>query len=308
MFAPGRRKPARLPSAAAALLVACVLAGCSAGAGQSGKHLENPAAQSLRIPTAVEAARMEVPLARYTVGLADGRAINAAESRLVAQCAARYGLTLAPERRDGGAEPGTSVERRYGITDRKLAAVSGYGMGDKPAKRSAEPHTKIPEYLRTAILSGRGPATVNGRKVPDQGCSGEARETLAKRAAPSRDQNLALSLMDESFYVSQRDPRVRKVISGWSACMQRSGYDYNDPLDAAGDTRFGTGKTRLERDVALADIDCKEAVNLTGIWFAVESEYQQGQLAENRAQLEDASRAGRARVVAARGILDRAGS
>lgn len=90
--------------------------------------------------------------------------------------------------------------------------------------------------------------------------------------------------------------------------MHRSGYDYNDPLDAAGDTRFGTGRTRLERDVALADIECKEAVNLTGIWFAVESEYQRGQLAENRAQLEDARRAGRARVVAAQGILDRAGS
>ena len=61
------------------------------------------------------------------------------------------------------------------------------------------------------------------------------------------------------------------IVQSWSACMQRSGYEFASPLDA--DTTY-SGKGEIsaqERRVRLADLDCDVGVGLTKSRSAWES-------------------------------------
>jgi hypothetical protein len=78
---------------------------------------------------------------------------------------------------------------------------------------------------------------------------------------------------------SKTDPRVVAVIKLWSECMKRSGFTYASPLDAGGDRpewlRAATPSV-AEIRTAVADVRCKQQTNLIGIWFTIESAYENG--------------------------------
>ncbi|MER8091293.1 hypothetical protein ABTZ57_41270 [Streptomyces sp. NPDC094048] len=57
--------------------------------------------------------------------------------------------------------------------------------------------------------------------------------------------------------------------------MKSSGFSYATPLDAMADHRFlGPAVSTLEKRTAVADVTCKESVQLPQVWLSVESEKQ----------------------------------
>ncbi|MFD0691835.1 hypothetical protein [Actinomadura fibrosa] len=98
------------------------------------------------------------------------------------------------------------------------------------------------------------------------------------------DQSLAQSLSRESFEESRKDARVRTAFARWSRCMRREGFRYAGPLDPPDDPRFRGAPSGAERAVAVADVRCKAATRLVGVWSAVEAARQRELI---RAHLRD---------------------
>lgn len=297
--------------------------GCSAAA-DAGSEGDGGSGESMRgeppvgdIPVVLDAAKRELPLAAFSLTLEEGRLLNRAESLLASRCAKRFGVTYGDPRASGAGNPGpvSLTDRRYGVADTEQAAAHGYdfgspesksnGTGAKEQSPAAQEGTDELDATAQTVMTGDGQAHVNGLKVPMDGCEGEAREALARTAPPSAYQNLPSALISEGFSRSKSDSRVLAVLASWSQCMKDKGFDYNDPLDAVGDPRFTTGTTRTETDTAEADVACKRSTNLVGIWFAVESAYEERLIAENRPKLEEVRRADQRRLAAARTVESR---
>jgi hypothetical protein len=150
------------------------------------------------------------------------------------------------------------------------------------------------ENFQAAVIDGHV-KTVNGHTVPAGGCRAEGLRLLEAGTSG----NLAIDpryLMGQSEIEAITDPRLRQAIARWSSCMKASGYDFSSPFAAESATAgtrqqdgyFHTSPTPLERRTAVADAACRMKVNLTGIWVAVESAYQNKMIASNRAKLDQA--------------------
>jgi hypothetical protein len=150
------------------------------------------------------------------------------------------------------------------------------------------------ENLQAAVIDGHV-KTVNGHAVPAGGCRDEG----LRRLEEGTSGNLPMDpryLMAQSQLKAITDPRMQRTIADWSSCMKASGYAYSTPFAAeraaAGpvglDGYFHTSPTALERRIATADAACRAKVNLTGMWVAVESAYQDRMIASYRTKLDQA--------------------
>jgi hypothetical protein len=83
---------------------------------------------------------------------------------------------------------------------------------------------------------------------------------------------------------TQTDPRVRAVNAAWSRCMAQRGYHYASPQQPAGHNWPRT-PTAAETATAVADVTCKQQVNLTHTWLTVEAAYQTALIGRNLATL-----------------------
>jgi hypothetical protein len=79
---------------------------------------------------------------------------------------------------------------------------------------------------------------------------------------------------------TQTDPRVLAVNAAWSRCMARRGYHYGSPQQAA-DRNWPASPTAAETATAVADVTCKQQVNLTNTWLIVEAAYQTALIGQN---------------------------
>ncbi|WP_133150537.1 hypothetical protein [Frankia canadensis] len=262
--------------AAALALPAALTAGCGGG----------PAAPAGARPTAVvDASRLRLPLDRYLLSPDESALVARGYRVLLAECMDRFGLSGPPEppRSEG---PHTWGERRYGITDLALAAQAGYRVSTHPPVPVARPSANDDPRTLTA-LTGRGAPTVNGRPVPPGGCSDETDRRLRADAPTGADEYLAQRLDQDSYFRSERDPRVQKAAQAWSACMRGHGLRYPTPLSAPADPRFRNWPvSRLEITTATTDIACKRQTNLVGIWSGVEADLQRAGIAAHRDALE----------------------
>jgi hypothetical protein len=181
---------------------------------------------------------------------------------------------------------------RYGYhSPQDVAASTVATASPRSARLIAE------ENLQAAVVDGHV-KTVNGHAVPAGGCRAEGLRLLEAGTSG----NLAIDpryLMGQSQVQAIADPRVLQAIAGWSSCMKASGYSYSSPFAAESATAgtaqldgyFHTSPTALERRTATADATCRAKVNLTGMWVAVESAYQNRMIAGNRAKLDQAGKA-----------------
>jgi hypothetical protein len=240
-------------------------------------------------------AELRLPVEEYLPTVAQKDRLARARVALLRSCMARFGIaydtTPFPADRYG---PVSLTDRRYGITDLALARVYGYGLGPRdpslfvrsgPVRLSAD---------GTNVLTGQGRSVVAGLVVPEGGCIGEADRSLTSAATAAADLDRGNRVQIESFTQARADSRVRAALDAWSVCMAEHGYHYADPLAAAADPVFAGPPDQHQLDVAIADIGCKASANVAGIWFAVESAYQQRAIDSDRrafARTRDAIRA-----------------
>lgn len=180
------------------------------------------------------------------------------------------------------------AEYGFGVTSQDAAASFGYGQ---PSSSGAPPTSPAPAKAGPAFLGGFAsfgdlskqprawtvallgfaPGARIGRQH-EAGCLMQASAELygTGRSGPS-DPVPSIALQASSW--TQSDPRVRAVGELWSQCMKRRGYSYRTP-QAAATAHWPQRPTPAETATAMADVDCKQQVNLTNTWLTVEAAYQ----------------------------------
>jgi hypothetical protein len=94
------------------------------------------------------------------------------------------------------------------------------------------------------------------------------------------------AIAQEASQWTQTDPRVLAVNSAWSRCMARRGFHYANPQQPA-DHNWPTQPTAAETATAVADVTCKQQVNLINTWLTVEVAYQTALIGQNIGTLAD---------------------
>jgi hypothetical protein len=270
-----------LPGAALAVVTVLLAAGCATTRGDAAgpQPLPAPGTRTGSLPR-----RVALPLDPYLASPRDRRLLAAAHAKLAVACMRRFGLDL-PDSTPTGAMPPEGNQDRYGPADLQQVRVHGYHIpGFAPTRSPAEPELSAAQQ---AMLTGVGARQYAGQTVPEGGCAGEARRMLAAGARPPEDHGLAERLSVDSYGRSRHDRRVRAVFGAWSACMRRTGFGYTDPMQANDDPAFQTERpSASEIAVATADVACKQAVGLVGVWAAVEADYQRRALDRHREELQ----------------------
>lgn len=288
----------RRATAGALIAVALALTSCTSGSGPEPEPPLGP------VPVVRTAADLVLPLDAYRFTNKDYAVKARAQARLTADCMRRFGVDYPSTA--GTLVAGVDVpdfdhlnDRRYGLIDLDSASVRGYrpasaqpeqqperaGVKEKAGGFDHTPHTLFllngkarPEFAGAGL-----PVDPQGKKLPDDGCAGEAERTLA--GAPQiGNLRLADSLANESFQRAENDSRLRAAVTAWSTCMHDNGYQYTSiwqPNDKNWPREIGPE----EIATAKADVECKQRTNLVGTWLAVETAYQHREIDKHSQQL-----------------------
>ncbi|GAA2449767.1 hypothetical protein GCM10010421_47680 [Streptomyces glaucus] len=238
-------------------------------------------------------AGLKLPLEPYLFTDGEMSSLMRARDALIQKCMRGLGLDYTPPKPQKHVGPKTMTERRYGLADADLAADSGYHMPG--AEVRPEPPLPAEQYR---ALTGEGA----GKDVPEGGCAGQAEQTLAGES-PFGVSDISQDLNSKSYELSMQDKRVQSVFQSWSSCMDKAGYKYPDPMAAMSAPEFSrpeVGKGEVE--TAVADVRCKKNTNLIGVWYAVESAYQQKLIEKNSKKLDTIHAAKREQLKAAQKV------
>jgi hypothetical protein len=273
-----RRRPRTV--ACAILLGLVAVTGCSSTERKDEPPGEPPIGALLTVD---DLATFELPLDGYQPSSKDAgaEAVTQAEHILIDRCLRPFGLQLPPWQAETG--PGSTHVRRYGITDVDLARTRGY----RPPATQPERSQPAAAPAVQSVVTGRGQRSYAGRKVPEGGCVGEARRTLANGGEAGVDLDLPNRLTVQLWEQSKQDSRTRRAFDAWSGCVARAGYDYPDPLAALEDPMFTTPEpTAEEIAIAITDVRCKKEAKVVEVWATVETAYQRTAIEDNAESLE----------------------
>ncbi|RQX12212.1 hypothetical protein DDE19_29010 [Micromonospora ureilytica] len=259
------------------------------------------------IPVLDSVRGLALPAETYRPTAAERNIIADAVNLKTAECMTSFGFPQA--RRTAHLPAPNQVDRLYGISDLTTAQRYGYhlpesttGTGGKPrADATLSPAQRL---VMTGTAAGArtspdgSPGRYQEKSIPVGGCAGEARrQTIGVDEIDST--RVADAITVGMWEKSKTDPRVVAVIGAWSDCMRQSGYQYDSPLDAGVDhPEWLRAKTPSSAEIraAVADVGCKQRTNLIGVWFTVESAYENAaiqlhleQLSQIRKQWEEAA-------------------
>ncbi len=260
----------------AALLLLPLLAACTADHADHAAPGEAPGPTAAHRP--VDSKALELPLDDYLLTTIDAGELARGRDSLMRKCLSGLGAPYTPEARTS-----TDIEtneRRYGLADAELAKQHGYHVPDTARTAEDYPSSIMP------LVTGET-TTHNGVPVPEGGCAGQAQRELHEtdlQGALALPQKLNM----ESYLKSRKAPAVVKATEAWSTCMKESGHTYPDPLAAINDKEFSAATPGPhEKEVALADVLCKQKVNLIGVWSDAESEFQRFAIESNKSALAE---------------------
>lgn len=286
--------------AAAALAVAAAMSGCGGTAAASPAPVPTPVLSST--------AQLRLPITSYELSNTQNAEVEYLGQLYTQECMHGFGFEYLPGLSVSSIAENTRVtaelnSRRYGLSDPVAAATYGYHIPSWAENAAAPipfPPQGTPEFR---VLTGNPAGSYHGRPVPSGGCTGEASARLAAagvdagaQASGGPDQSaLVQQIANQGFSRAQSDPRVRAVDARWAACMRSAGDAYATPFLAAEHWNLNAPVSTTEIQTAEHDIACKKQVNLIGVEFAVESDYENAAIARNTQALA----ADRAEIAAA---------
>ncbi|RSO07304.1 hypothetical protein DMH18_25545 [Streptomyces sp. WAC 06783] len=226
---------------------------------------------------------MAYPLESYKLTDDQEKKIVQAVDALTVSCMKSFGITYKPVPSTGDNGLGSSHKHLYGVTDEKEARTYGYGDPDVGQEVQKQTTGETDEEL--AVRLGEV-TTYNGKPVPEGGCQGQSSRQVFKGQSAEQGEAFTDELILQASARTQEDPRVREVFHKWNNCMKDKGFSYKTPLEALDDSEFAAPSvTQREKDVAVADAQCKKNNNVTGVWSSVEMAYQKRAIGENSARL-----------------------
>ncbi|KOT90409.1 hypothetical protein ADK86_26285 [Streptomyces sp. NRRL F-5755] len=265
------------------LAVSVAGASALALAGYSSADSAHRALPDASIAQRVDVTSVNYPLESYRLDADQEKKIVQAIDELTVRCMKDFGITYkpVPSTGDGGLE--SSHKHLYGVTDEEEARKYGYGNPDlgKEIEKQSTGETSEELAVRIGEVS-----TYNGKAVPENGCQGQASKQVFREQSPEQSEAFTDELILQASAQTQRDPRVREVFQKWNACMKKKGFTYSTPLEALDDSEFASpSATKHEKNVAVADAQCKKKNNVTGVWSSVEMAYQNQAIGDNSARL-----------------------
>ncbi|MFJ9109613.1 hypothetical protein [Streptomyces sp. NPDC102283] len=277
---------ARLAGPALVCLPVLLLTGCGDdGAGRKGDANGVPAPPLGAVQKLLATDHVTLPVEPYLLSPDQRLQLLKAHDALTVRCMDRFGFDHPrPVRQKDPGIPDRLALWRYGANDPADVEINGYTRGNKRTPRTAdrppEPVAGSMTVLTGAEGSekfGPGGQTVNGQKVPEHGCFGEANKALTgsvERLAD--DSEVAVNANIDSVFKAAEDARVTAVFKQWSACMKKEGFTYATPLEPLNDPAWDRNVTASQEEiaVAVADVRCKQRYNVVGVWNAVDVAYQ----------------------------------
>ncbi|MEV5336589.1 hypothetical protein [Streptomyces werraensis] len=185
--------------------------------------------------------------------------------------------------------PRSPNERRYGVLSEPTVAEYGYqlppalGVTRKQAQDRIRGEEKRKKKMTAAMTTAyTGESGDGSRTDPQGGCYGRARSSLGISDQQMSGSSLVAQITTETWERTRQDARAMEADRAWSACMQRTGYRYSNPHEAAADPRwvphgrpdFLKRPSGAEIETAEADIRCKRKVSYVAIWQRVETTFQ----------------------------------
>lgn len=266
-----------------------------------------------QVSTVTSGQEISFPVDAYKASPTSENLVLSAEYQAMKSCMSRYGLDFTYAKA-AWTVPATNhdYDRLFGLIDLAEAQKFGYHTGETllldgeavAATANANPGESAPNYLLAAMGTGASSGSkVNGQTVPQGGCFAEARSKLGDS---STTQTLYEYAVNYGLAQSDADPRVIAAFGSWSACMGRAGFSYTTPMEAIDDPQWATTTpSATEVKAATADVNCKVAVNLTGLRVAVaaawQSQYINGHTTQFTAMKSDVGQ----QVVKANAILQK---
>ena len=260
----------------------------------------HPSALPSGAPTlaAVDIARLHLPIEAYMLTPTLSVQRDRVASVIVSRCMRGYGFSYpagAYSADDDNARNAyTVLFRRYGVTDAQSVRVWGYHVPrSDPAARVPDAAKPTLSDAELGVLSGTDPrsgasVTVYAeRPVPVGGCMSRPGQIIPYgddlQGPGTGTGEIVTTIKSDSFAEALADPRVTSVITAWSACMRSHGYSLDSPLAAAADLPSMDDAEPSPTEIARAEADvaCKADTNLVGIWFAVESDYENAAIHSN---------------------------
>jgi hypothetical protein len=305
---------------AACLLSACLLAACSsAGAsghpgrvrpglfgrgrivvvpGPGGGFLAVPAAAGFNgrpkisvppIPPAASGEAISLPLNTYAdVAGLQQTVLSEAQSLLTQKCMAARGFVYT-----GQATPSQeqallqNIEYGFGVTSLDDAYTYGYGQpaaagGPQPGGLFLGGFTSFSALQQHPAMALALLGFAPGVRIPpvrEPGCLILANSEIYRPGSTQLGDPVPAIAQQASMW-TQTDPRVVAVNQAWSRCMAQHGYHYGSPEQAAAHN-WPASPTAAETATAVADVTCKQRVNLTNTWLTVEAAYQTALIGQN---------------------------
>lgn len=284
---------------------AALLAACSSSA-DKGHTDEKPEPEISATPTVRDAVGLQLPLDAYDATREENRALEQGQGILISRCMERFGFRYSLPQHPASTATNRANARIFGVVDANEAAQYGYSTpGDaQPPERTAQnltaseelalhgaPDLKPPDMPNSqaeAEQKGGGKERINGKAVPVGGCGREAFLKLYAPEPNAVDAMYVFNLKAQAESRAHEDSRTKAVNKRWSDCMARGGHTATDPMNAA--SELGIADDALASPAAItaakADVGCKKEVNLVGVYFAVQSAYQNRLIDKNAETLD----------------------
>ncbi|ARF73644.1 hypothetical protein ACIOD0_09460 [Kitasatospora albolonga] len=278
-------RTARLAASAAICVPVLLVTGCGGGGDGKGDADAVPVPKVGAVQQMLSTEKVSLPIEPYLLSPEQRLQLTKAHDAVQVRCMSRFGFDHPrPVREKDPGMPDRLALWRYGANDIADAELNGYTRGVKRQQGSVE---KMPPPSGEALVAltgasdnskfGPGGQTVNGEKVPDHGCFGEANKALTGSAGRGVDDTeIAVDANIDSVFKAAEAPQVTAVFKKWSACMAEEGYTYATPLESLDDEAWSGNVTASQAEiaVAVADVRCKERHNVVGVWNAVDVAYQ----------------------------------
>lgn len=298
----------RLGAAAVAMSVLSACASLGGGGAE-------PELGSVPTPNSLDPGQIVTPLDAYLPSPEENYTLKKARVLLVNRCMRRLGYPDNPQ--PLGRYTGRPMLSHTEFLVSPIPQVEQYGFKSPAGERERTGSDADAAYVKKAtklqgkLLSGRI-STFNGKKVPAQGCEGEALRVITKGARTPQEVTLpggnkagagkggfgegyaemvVSAARSDVMAKVWNDGRFTGAVENWSKCMAKQGYEYDDPRKARNDPRWQKSEQAGKEEIstAIADMRCKKKLNYLGTGIAVESAY------EKQAVEKDAEILGRAK-------------
>lgn len=286
---------AGLTAAMSAVVLTVAGAGCSGGASGSGPS--GLAATPTGVPTPASAQQLAFPINSYELSDQEETELEYVANMLEKTCMARLGYDFMPDFPADYVSAGTRAmdyldTREWGITDLAVARQYGYGLPPWASASAAQiasaklPQDQMLPFFGVTINGGSPAPAPAGTRIPEGGCRGWALDKISAAGVnPLGTTPSAVAQINASSYTrTLADPRVHAAFRKWAACMATGGYHYSTPYQPG--VRYASAPlSRAEIRTAVRDIECKLKVNLLGVTYAVQSQYQDQMISEHATEL-----------------------